>query len=107
MYIHTLCMRATKALASLRTCAGSLEPSLLVDAISTEIPYTGIYTLGKKLGNTLISFKLFSFWQNITFLFLYVIIMDCHTHTNKVLHCMLPDSKQQRHCMIYGYVEVI
>ena len=28
-------------------------------------PHLIIYTLGKKLGNTLISFKLFSLWQNI------------------------------------------
>ena len=62
-----------------------------------------IYTLGKKLGNTLISFKLFSLWQNNMFLiYLYVIIIiDCHTCTNnKVSQGMLPDSKQQGHCMI-------
>ena len=36
-------MRAAKALASLRICTDSSEPSLLVGAISTEISCTGIY----------------------------------------------------------------
>ena len=34
IYIHDLCMRAVKALASLRICADSPEPSLLADATS-------------------------------------------------------------------------
>ena len=38
-------MRAAKAQASLRICADSLEPSLLADAISVEIPYTGVFIL--------------------------------------------------------------
>ena len=32
IYIHTLCMRAANALASLHICAGSPEPSLLENA---------------------------------------------------------------------------
>ena len=36
-------MRAAKAQASLRICVASLEPSLLADAISTEILCTGPY----------------------------------------------------------------
>ena len=37
IYIHTSCMRAANALARLRICADSPEPSLFPDAISTEI----------------------------------------------------------------------
>ena len=36
MQIFSLCMRAVKALARLRVCAGSPEPSLLVNAIRTK-----------------------------------------------------------------------
>ena len=36
IYIRTSCMRAANALASLRICAESHEPSLLADGISTE-----------------------------------------------------------------------
>ena len=43
LYFHTLCIRAAKALASLRICTDSSEPSLLTDAISTEIICTGSY----------------------------------------------------------------
>ena len=42
LYTHTLCMRAAKALASLRIWASSLEHSLLDNATSTSIPYTGL-----------------------------------------------------------------
>ena len=37
IYIHTLCVRASKALASMRICADPLELSLLTDAISIKI----------------------------------------------------------------------
>ena len=37
IYTHTLHMRATKSLASLRICTGSPEPSSLGIAISTKI----------------------------------------------------------------------
>ena len=40
-FVHTLSMRAAKALASLRVCAASPEPLPLADAISTE---TSSYT---------------------------------------------------------------
>ena len=40
IYIHTLCVRAEKAVASLRICTDSPEPSLFGEAISTEIPCT-------------------------------------------------------------------
>ena len=43
IYIRTLCMRAANALASQRICTDSHEPSLLTDAISTEISCTGPY----------------------------------------------------------------
>ena len=39
----TSCIRAAKALASLRIRTDSPEPSLLAEAISTEISCTGIY----------------------------------------------------------------
>ena len=41
IHIHTLRMRATKALASLCACADSPERSLLADAISTKIACAG------------------------------------------------------------------
>ena len=37
VYFHTLCVRTAKALARLRACAGSPEPSLVAYAISTII----------------------------------------------------------------------
>ena len=37
VYFHTLCMRTAKALAWLRGCAGSPEPSLVAYVISTII----------------------------------------------------------------------
>ena len=36
-YIHTLCMRAVKAMARMRICAGSPEPSLLGYMICAKI----------------------------------------------------------------------
>ena len=42
-YIHTACMQAAKALASLRICVDSPEPSLLSDLMSTQISCTGQY----------------------------------------------------------------
>ena len=41
IYIHTLCMQAVKALASLHICADLPKPLLLVDMISTKIWCTG------------------------------------------------------------------
>ena len=43
IYIHTLCTRAGKVLASLRICADSPEPSQLADVKSTEISCKGPY----------------------------------------------------------------
>ena len=42
LYFHTLCMREAKALASLRISAGSIEPSLLADAINFKISCVGL-----------------------------------------------------------------
>ena len=39
--LHTLCMEAMKALASLHICADSAKSLFLVDVISTEISCTG------------------------------------------------------------------
>ena len=41
VYFHTSCVRTAKALARLRGCAGSPEPSLVAYAISTIISWTG------------------------------------------------------------------
>ena len=41
IYILYLCMRAAKALATLCICAGSLEPSLLDNTISTKFSCVG------------------------------------------------------------------
>ena len=41
VYFHTLCMRSAKALARLRECAGSPEPSLVAYVISTIISWAG------------------------------------------------------------------
>ena len=41
IYIHTLCMRAAKALASLHICADLPESSLIDDAFSSKISCTG------------------------------------------------------------------
>ena len=39
IYIHTLCMRAVKAMARMRICAGSPEPSLLGYMICAKISW--------------------------------------------------------------------
>ena len=39
IYIHTLCMRAVKAMARMRICAGTPEPSLLGYMISIQISW--------------------------------------------------------------------
>ena len=41
VYFHSLCVRTAKALARLRACAGSPEPSLVAYAISTKISWAG------------------------------------------------------------------
>ena len=41
VYFHTLCVRTVKALARLRGCAGSPEPSLVAYVISTIISWAG------------------------------------------------------------------
>ena len=45
IYIHTLHMRAAEALASRCIFAGSSEPVLLKNAISTKISCSGSYVL--------------------------------------------------------------
>ena len=51
IYIHTLCLRAAKALARLRKCAGSSEHSLPTDAISINISCTGSIPFYPELRN--------------------------------------------------------
>ena len=58
-----------------------------------------IYTWGKVREHADQFQAIFSLAKYYVFI-LYVIIMDYHTYTNKISQCMLPDSKQQRHCMI-------
>ena len=41
IYFHTSCVRTGKALARLRRCAGSPEPSLVTYVVSTIISWTG------------------------------------------------------------------
>ena len=41
VYFHTSCVRTAKALARLRRCAGSPEPSLIAYVISTIISWAG------------------------------------------------------------------
>ena len=43
MYFHTSCERTVKALARLRECAGSPEPSLVAYVISTIISWAGSF----------------------------------------------------------------
>ena len=45
IYFRTLCVRTAKALASLRGCAGSPEPTLDEYVISTIIPWAGSFSL--------------------------------------------------------------
>ena len=45
VYFHTLCVRTAKALARLRRCAGSPEPSLVAYVISTIISWAGSNSL--------------------------------------------------------------
>ena len=44
VYFHTSCVRTAKALARLRRCAGSPEPSLVAYVISTIISWAGSVT---------------------------------------------------------------
>ena len=43
VYFHTSCVRTAKALARLRRCAGSSEPSLVAYVISTVISWDGSF----------------------------------------------------------------
>ena len=43
VYFHTSCMQTAKALARLRRCAGSPEPSLVAYVISTTISWAGSF----------------------------------------------------------------
>ena len=63
IYFHTLCVRTAKALARLRRCAGSPEPSLVAYVISTIIswahifvfPFPAIYSPGRPIMHCLLS----------------------------------------------------
>ena len=74
---HCLYERAAKVLARLRGCAGSPEPSLLAQAISTKFAWRGPYAFGRSFvyfgGKVLITpqawehFDPFCKYTNITF----------------------------------------
>ena len=57
VYFYSSCVRSAKALARLRGCAGSPEPSLVAYAMSTVISWAGSYIVTKtndrKLSNLL------------------------------------------------------
>ena len=63
--IHCLYVQAAKVLSRLRGCAGSPEPSLLAQAISTKITWRGPYIDFKAWFKTL--FKLLNLIQNIIY----------------------------------------
>ena len=45
VHFHTSCVRTAKALARLRRCAGSPEPSLVAYVISTIISWAGLFSM--------------------------------------------------------------
>ena len=65
VYFHTSCVQTTKALARLRGCAGSPEPSLVTFVISAMISWAGLNARAQPL-------KVASVWN-----FLKVHIMLC------------------------------
>ena len=52
VYFHTSCVRTAKALARLRGCAGSPEPSLFAYVISTIIAWAGSFFAADLKTNT-------------------------------------------------------
>ena len=57
VYFHTLCVRTAKALARLRWCAGSPEPSLVAFVISTTTHFCSIFIQLVVWGHTHIAFS--------------------------------------------------
>ena len=53
VYFHTSCVRTAKALARLRWCAGSPEPSLVAYVIRTIISWAGPFTSNCKTVNVI------------------------------------------------------
>ena len=73
---HTLCVRTAKALARLRGCTGSPEPSLVTYVISTIISWAGSFTslpLGAGRGLWL--------WHSVEFFFFFFLIFLTHGFT--------------------------
>ena len=78
VYFHTSCVRTAKALARLRGCAGSPEPSLVAYVISTIISRAGSF-----VG------KLFSVMQNKTVRFCSIENQLIYTYDKNHLKTMI------------------
>ena len=67
VYFHTLCLRTGKALARLRGCAGSPEPSLVAFVISTINSWAGwnyLWSLSSNLGSRFIYITILNaYWK--------------------------------------------
>ena len=63
VYFHTLCVRTAKALARLRGCAGSPEPSLVAYAIITITSWAGSTDLYQISGRSLFRFTFPMGWS--------------------------------------------
>ena len=59
-YFHTTCMRTAKALARLRGCAGSAEPSLVAYVISTIISWAGTFITDRCYSSFCLSLPFYS-----------------------------------------------
>ena len=68
VYFHTLCVRTAKALARLRGCARSPEPSLVAFVISTIISWVGSFYFSNR-GLFKADGKISGIWKFFPFLF--------------------------------------
>ena len=68
VYFHTLCVRTAKALARLRGCAVSPEPSLFAYAISTITSWAGSFL-------TWTSWWIFAFYLTLIIIIMIIIIV--------------------------------
>ena len=64
VYFHTTCEQTAKALARLRGCAGSPEPSLVAYVISTIISWAGSYVVYDN-ESTCINNCCYTHWQKL------------------------------------------
>ena len=66
VYFHTSCVRTAKALARLRRCAGSPEPSLVAYVISTIISWAGSFCFCTLVQHTTI-WKWLNAWDTVAY----------------------------------------